>query len=121
MKSENRADQLHCCVWVCYQKSPRQPLYDVFLGNEIKEVNLNLYFLSLHQAYCINSITGRVRSFGGLNVRNSFVFHFFNPQCFLTQHKKAMCHCWYRCGMLQFFKCFDIGLGNHLLRLTLVW
>lgn len=59
--------------------------------------------------------------FGGLNVLNSFVSSFFNPLCFLTQCEKATCHCWYRCGVLQFFKCFDVDNGNHLLWLMLIW
>lgn len=42
---------------------------------------------------------------------NSFAL--FNLLCFLTQCEKAMCHCWYKCGMLQFFKCSYVGSGNH--------
>lgn len=44
---------------------------------------------------------------------NSFVSSLFNLLCFLTQCEKAMCHCWYKCGMLQFFKCSYVGSGNH--------
>lgn len=89
-------------------------------------MDLNRYLVCLLLACCIYSVTGRVGSFlGGLDVLKSLFLIFFNLGCFVRQCKRAICPVgtdvvWLR-RLLQFFKCFDTGLGNHLLWLMLVW